>query len=226
MANPPSRLYRAVWSFLLARCPAGDSLQLTAKKFLSEMEDNGFLSERTVESQINTVLNILEKNRLIKRTESKPGKTFNITPQRFFDRMSEFTKPKDKAVIDVLAKMIREHSAETGDPDREVVRLVTTAEKLAELAEVSDYAVSKALKALKDADMVEVEKQYTGKITEVIKRPKTLDGTFDFEALEHKRQAAYRRLEIMVEYTELPASQRMQYIRDYFLKKRFEDDAL
>jgi ATP-dependent DNA helicase RecQ len=224
MSNPPARLYRALWTFLLAECPAGDMLQLTGKDMIRAMEIGNYLQEDVTEPQIYTCLNVLEKARLIRRNAAKPGRAFSITPARFTAASTRFSDGSSKAVYDALSTMIGESQGASGNPDREYVMLRTTNDEIAAKADVGAFSVTKVLKQMDEADILSVEKVYRGKTTEVLKRPKTLDGTFDFEALEHKRIAADRRLRIMVEYTQVPASQRIQYIRDYFLKKKFEDD--
>lgn len=218
-ANPPYALYDAVWNWLHMELAEGEILKMTAKKIAQTITEETDYRGQCDDGMIHTVLNVLENHKLVRRGMMPSGKTIVVTPRRFNAGRDKCVKEREVKVYEAIKRTQIDPEVEINQhPEEAALTLGVQTQTLAQIAEVSDYAVRQSLKALEKYGLLSVEKSYTGKTTQIVARGTKLADVLPIEDIEAKRKRAQRRLDLMLQYVDLPESQRVRFIRDYFLK--------
>lgn len=218
-SNPPYRLYEDVWDYLHRVMKPGDSpLRQTSKVMFERMQRMGYDVDCAPDT-INTVLNVLEANKLVKREAMPPGMEIEADLATFRDYRS---------VIDGLPQKSREAARVVYDTlHRSLTALPVDGEKatcrfnkveMGEVTGLGGYAIGKWLKQFHKDEALYIRPTFRGKTTEILKRDADLSKELPVEELARKREVALQKLQIMLDYVDLRGDQRTQYIREYFLQ--------
>ena len=217
--NPPYALFRAVWAWLKSTLDDGEVLKMTAKQIAQAIQAETDYNQTVHEAPLNTVLNILEKLRLIRRGTMPGGTEIVLTPTRFRRALvAGNLDPKTQQVAETIDKhfvepelTVRKH------PEGERLRITLDKRTLAGIARVGEFACSKALKQLEAARDLSIEPTFRGKTCEIIARNADLAKVLPVEEMRQKREREQYRLDKLIEYSRTKPNERIAFIRDYFL---------
>ncbi len=197
-ANPPIEVYQKVWAYLLRTTTDGQALARSAESIANAIDPN--LSG----DQVSTVLSVFDGHRLVHRQSYEGG-----SPARLLGDLSPFAT-KGTAMAKVVA-YLQKLSDEAGGGDFAVDRTDGPFD-----AGVSSTAFASSLKKLVEADVLKLDRAFTGKTTTVLQRRADPLEVIPIEMLELRRTHDLARLQAMLDYQHAPADERKKAIRDYF----------
>lgn len=223
--NPPYQLYDCLWKWLHVELAEGEALKMSAKKVANILVEEADYRGQCDDKMVNTVLNVFERHKLVRRGEMPGGTAIVLTPKRFLAGRDACNKEREVKLWETIKRSQVDPEVEVNEhPPEAELTIGVQMRTLAGMAGVSEYAARMALKALENAGLLSKERTFAGKTTQIIQRNVDLRDVLPIEDIEAKRRRAQRRLNLMIEYTQLKDHERVPFIRSYFLDGMLEED--
>ncbi len=203
--NPSSELIRQIYQILIEF--ESDTILITYADL------KNILGEDVPEMAIGTSLKILEKEGYIARPREKSGQAYLKFKKKFEEIKNGLSKKAKKSQI-VLEKLYEKFSQELQKG------WYCDLNEIADIIAEKKETLSRLIRKLAKENLIQYEPPFRGTEINIIKRidPQLLKINFDF--LEEKRKAAYRKLDQMEEYVY------SQECRQKYILKYFKDDQI
>jgi len=200
--NPPPEAISKIYQILLNY--ETDTICTTYAELRSQIFIN------LPEMAIGTVIKILEKHGILHRPREKKNDAFLkflVEPEKIMEQISSRAKAQ-KAIIEGLTNSY-------GSELNEGIKIKI--EDFLNNQTFSKATLTKTFNNLKEKELIEYEPPFRGTEIKILKKvePYELDNIVDFEALEHKRNNDYSKLDSMESYV-FNNGCRREYILKYF----------